>query len=206
MPFGLPPVTRALLIANVAVYLLQLATGDLLILPFALWPLGPDVSGIGFRPWQILSYGFLHGNLLHLGMNMFALYMFGAPVERLFGTQRFGLYYLVSVAGAALTQLVVVALFQQGFYPTIGASGGVFGLLLAFGLLFPEARVMSLFLPIPLPARQFVVLFGALELFLGVTGTQAGVAHFAHLGGMLGGYLLIRYWRGRTPWRPDRWR
>ena len=150
---------------------------------------------VGFAPWQLVTYAFLHGGLWHVAFNMFALYMFGGPIERVFGTRRFLLYYFVCVVSAALTQLAVAAMLG-GLYPTIGASGGVFGLLLAYGLYFPNNRVMLIFPPIPMPARVFVVLYAALELFLGVTGTQAGVAHFAHLGGMIGGWLMLRYWRG----------
>jgi membrane associated rhomboid family serine protease len=126
---------------------------------------------------------------------MFALYMFGGAIERVFGGRRYLAFYLVSVVSAALTQLIVAGLSGE-VYPTVGASGGVFGLLLAYGLYFPNNRVMLLFPPIPLPARTFVLIYAVLELFLGVTGSQAGVAHFAHLGGMVGGYLMLRYWRG----------
>ena len=192
----MPPVTLALVVANVAMFLLQgLLPG--LIVPFALWPLGSSALDprVGFEPWQLLTYAFLHGGLLHLAFNMFALYMFGGAIERVFGPRRYLTYYLVSVLTAAITQLVVAGM-SNAVYPTVGASGGVFGLLLAYALYFPHTRVMLLFPPIPLPARTFVFLYAALELFLGVTGTQQGVAHFAHLGGMVGGYLMLRYWRG----------
>ena len=192
----MPPVTTALIVANVAIYLLQsLLPG--LVVPFALWPLGASQMDprVGFAPWQLVTYAFLHGGLWHVAFNMFALYMFGGPIERVFGTRRFLLYYFVCVVSAALTQLAVAAMLG-GLYPTIGASGGVFGLLLAYGLYFPNNRVMLIFPPIPMPARLFVVLYAALELFLGVTGRQAGVAHFAHLGGMIGGWIMLRYWRG----------
>jgi len=192
----MPPVTTALIVANVAIYLLQsLLPG--LVVPFALWPLGAAQMDprVGFAPWQLVTYAFLHGGVWHIAFNMFALYMFGSPIERVFGTRRFVLYYFVCVVSAALTQLAFAAM-MGGLYPTIGASGGVFGLLLAYGLYFPNNRVMLIFPPIPMPARVFVVLYAALELFLGVTGTQAGVAHFAHLGGMIGGWLMLRYWRG----------
>ena len=206
MPFDLPPVTRALLIANVAVYLLQMLTGDALLIHFALWPLGPpryaDVPG--FEPWQIVTYSFLHGGLTHIGFNMLALWMFGGPIERLFGSRPFAFYYFVCVIGAAIAQLLVVAYWTGGYYPTLGASGGIFGLLLAYGMMYPHARIMLLFPPIPMPAWLFVIGYGALELFLGVTGTQAGVAHFAHLGGMAVGFVLIQYWRGKLPVRPRR--
>jgi membrane associated rhomboid family serine protease len=129
---------------------------------------------------------------------MLALYMFGSDLERVFGARRFTLYYFVCVVSAAIAQLAVAALGNLPPHPTVGASGGVFGLLLAFGLYFPQRMVMLLIPPIPMRAWLFVTLYGALELFLGVTGTQQGVAHFAHLGGMLGGYVTIRAWRSRS--------
>jgi len=130
---------------------------------------------------------------------MFALYMFGGELERLFGQRRYFNLYFVSVIAAAIVQLIFSALAGGDPYPTVGASGGVFGLLLAYGMFFPRRIVVLIFPPIPLPARVFVIVYAALELYLGVTGTQAGVAHFAHLGGMLGGYLLLRMWRRRRP-------
>jgi len=127
---------------------------------------------------------------------MFALYMFGRPLEDLWGPRRFLVYYFASVLAAALTQLTVTAIAGSG-YPTIGASGGVFGVLLAFALNFPRQRIILLFPPIPMPAWLFVTLYGILELVLGAANSQSGVAHFAHLGGMLGGALVIAYWRSR---------
>ncbi len=206
MHFDLPPVTRALLIANIAVYLLQMLAGETLIVRFALWPLGASMyeNVAGFQPWQVVTYGFLHGGFTHLAFNMFALWMFGGAIENLFGARPFALYYFVSVIGAALAQLAVVHFFTGGYYPTLGASGGVFGLLLAYGMMYPHSRIMLLFPPIPMPAWLFVTGYGVIELILGITGTQAGVAHFAHLGGMAGGFVLIQYWRGKLPWKPRR--
>lgn len=201
----LPPVTQALLIGNVAVFLLQLLLGDDTFAPFVLWPLSDFDAfspGQNFQIWQLLTYGFLHGSFSHLLFNMLALYMFGGPLEQTWGNKRFLTYYLVCVAGAGLCQLLVGwwTVSNGGDpYPTLGASGGIFGLLLAFGMLFPNQRVMLLFPPIPMKARTFVIVFGALELIMGFTGWQPGVAHFAHLGGMLFGWLLIRYWRGQPP-------
>jgi membrane associated rhomboid family serine protease len=197
----MPPVTTALIVANVALFLLQSVVPGL-IGPFALWPVGTGEAAPSFMPWQLVTYAFLHGSVLHLGFNMFALYMFGSAIERVFGARRYALFYFVSVVSAAVTQLVFARL-SGGVYPTIGASGGVFGLLLAYGMYFPHNRVMLLFPPIPLPARVFVTIYAVLELFLGVTGSQEGVAHFAHLGGMIGGYLLLRFWRA-SPRRPVR--
>jgi membrane associated rhomboid family serine protease len=199
---ALPPVTRALLIANVAVFLAQALADDSLIIWFALWPFGSPaytgpVAPAGFLPWQLVTYSFLHGNGLHLLVNMLGLFMFGSEVERVLGVRRYFTYYFVSVLAAALAQLVMSALAAGPPYPTVGASGGVFGLLLAYGMFFPHRTVMLIFPPIPMPARMFVFVYAAIELYLGVTGTQAGVAHFAHLGGMLGGFLMLRRWRRR---------
>ena len=193
---GLPTVTRALLIANVAIFIVQQFTGNLLIGPFALWPFAtPEFRDApGFAIWQLLTYGFLHGSLTHLFFNMFALYMFGGEIERLFGSRRFLVYFLTCVVGAAIAQLLVLSVMNRPPVPTVGASGGVFGLLLAYGLAFPQRKLMLLFPPIPMPAWLFVTLYGLLELYLGVTGSGQGVAHFAHLGGMAAGALLLVYW------------
>lgn len=199
----MPPVTTALIVANVAMYLLQTLAPQIIV-PFALWPLAAGASGIGasFAPWQVVTYAFLHGSLVHLAFNMFALYMFGSAIEQVFGARRYTVFYFVSVVSAAITQLIV-AMLLHGVYPTIGASGGVFGLLLAYAMYFPRNRVMLIFPPVPMSARTFVVVYAVIELVLGVTGSQSGVAHFAHLGGMIGGWLLLRFWRGGVR-RPSR--
>jgi membrane associated rhomboid family serine protease len=196
----MPPVTRALLIANVAVFVLQYLSGPLLVSSLALWPFGSDQfpGAPVFQPWQVLTYGFLHEGPAHLFFNMLALYMFGGDVEGLLGSRRYLIYYLLCVIGAAVTQLVVMGNIDRPPVPTVGASGGVFGLLLAFGMAFPQRRIMLLFPPIPMPAWLFVTLYGLLELYLGVTGTSQGVAHFAHLGGMVAGFLLLVLWRGQA--------
>jgi len=198
---SIPPLTRTLIIVNAAVFLAEMLTGDLLVQWFALWPLGPD-----FLPWQVVTYSFLHAqdNVFHLFFNMLALYMFGSDIERIFGERRYLVYYLNSVLAAAIAQLAVAALTGSSF-PTLGASGGVFGILLAFALYFPRRIIVLIIPPIPMPAWLFVILYGLIELYLGVTGSQQGVAHFAHLGGMLGGFLTIQYWRGRWPFSRPRW-
>lgn len=213
MPYDLPLVTRTLLIANGLVFLLQQWLGDILIVHFALWPLGPhQLAGydhgvplmVGFELWQVVTYAFLHGSFTHILFNMLALWMFGGQIERLFGARPFVIYYFVCVIGAAVAQLLVVHYFTGGFYPTLGASGGAMGVLLAFGMMYPQARIALIFFPVPMPAWIFVIGYAVLELFLGVTGTQAGVAHFAHLGGMAIGFVLIQYWRGKLPIKPRR--
>ena len=189
---SIPPATRALILINIGVFLLQQVAGPPIATLFALWPLG----SAEFEPWQLVTYAFLHGNLAHIFFNMFALFMFGRALEAYWGGRRLVVFYLVCVLTAALTQLAA----QRGAgvnEEVIGASGGVFGILLAFAWYFPRQRIILLFPPIPMPAWLFVTLYGLLELFFGVTGTEAGVAHFAHLGGMAGGALCILYWRLR---------
>jgi membrane associated rhomboid family serine protease len=197
----MPPVTLNLIIANVAVFLLE-GAGLPLFEWFALWPPHGSLSQApDFAPWQLVTYSFLHGSLAHIFFNMLALYMFGGEIERLFGSRFYTLYYFGSVISAAICHLVVTAAMGLPPVPMVGASGGIYGLLLAFGIYFPHRRVLLLFPPIPLPARVFVFGFAALELFLGITQTAAGVAHFAHLGGMLGGWLMIQYRRRGFPFR-----
>jgi membrane associated rhomboid family serine protease len=205
----MPSATRALIIVNVAIFALQALVGDALIVHFALWPIGHFRieelhATVGFEPWQLVSYAFLHGSFMHIALNMLALLIFGPEVERTLGTKHYLLLYFAAVVSAALVQLAVVTVAgENGIYPTVGASGGIFGVLLAFGMLFPYRIVVLLFPPIPLPAWLLVTLYGLLELTNGVFGTQAGVAHFAHLGGMLGAYLELKLW-GRHA-RLERW-
>lgn len=189
----IPNVIFALLIANGLVFAVQNFKFEFMMLNFALWPAGDARSP--FAIWQLLSYGFLHDtrNLYHILFNMFALWMFGRDLERLMGARRFLAYFLVCVVGAGIVQLIVAS-FQGSIYPTVGASGGVFGILLAYGMTFPNRMVVLLIPPIPMKAKYFVLIYGLLELYLGVSGNAPGVANFAHLGGMLFGFLLLQYW------------
>lgn len=193
------PAVLYLLIANILAYMYRTVDPSV-IFHFGLWPLPEDGGRSPFRIWQLLTHGFLHANSAHLLFNMFALWMFGTQLERLWGTRPFLLFYFVCLFGAAAFQLWIGA---QGA-PTIGASGAVFGLLLGFGMMYPNRKIMLIFLPIPIAAKYFVVLYGILELTLGVANPQSGIAHFAHLGGMIFGLLLIQYWRGRFPIKPSR--
>ena len=190
----MPPITQALLLINVAAFCIDYFVGPWFTQLLALWPID---SG-RFLPWQVASYSFLHGSMTHLFFNMLGLWMFGAELEQLWGPKRFMQFYAASVLTAALAQLLVASL-TGAQYPTVGASGGLFGLLLAFGMMFPNRTIIPLFPPIPMKAKVFVALYGGLELLFGVTGSMQGVAHFAHLGGMLGGFLMIRYWQGKAP-------
>lgn len=190
----MPPVTQGLLIANVLIFFVGQQLGPNIIGLFALWPWDTGL----FRPWQLVTYAFLHGGLTHLAFNMFGLWMFGSELERVWGARRMMNFYLVSVLVAAVAQLLVTGLLGAQA-PTVGASGGLFGLLIGFAMVFPRRKITPLIPPIPMPAPVFVALYGAVELTLGVTGSASGVAHFAHLGGLLGGWLMMRYWRGQPP-------
>jgi membrane associated rhomboid family serine protease len=188
---------KALIAANVVVFALQTASHGGMEDLFALWPLQPIDGQSFFHVWQIVTYAFLHstGNLTHLLFNMLGLWMFGAEIERYVGPRRLATCYFASVVTAALTQIIVPPMLGATPAPTIGASGGVFGLLLAYALMFPNRKVVPLIPPIPMPAWLFATLYAAVELFLGVTGSLSGVAHFAHLGGMIGSGLTVMQWR-----------
>lgn len=201
---NLPVVTKYVLIANIVCWMLDVLLARV----------GIDVSGIfglyyvtgpKFHLWQPLTYMFMHANFSHIFCNMFALWMFGPVIENEWGSKKFALYYLVCGLGAAITQEVVWGL-TGGAYSiidgdlhlrmTIGASGAVFGMLFAFGWLFPDIPLFLFFIPIPIRARVFVTLYAAFELFAGLAPTSGdNVAHFAHLGGMLFGWLLILCWK-----------
>jgi membrane associated rhomboid family serine protease len=192
----LPPVTKALLLICTAVFCVQQLIGLGLL---ALWPVG---SG-QFMPWQVVTYAFLHGDVMHLFFNMFGLWMFGAEIEMVWGRKRYTHFLLASVIAGAVAQMAVAQLL--GLYgATVGASAGLYGLLLAFGMMFPDRTIMPLFPPIPMKAKVFVAVFGGIALLSGVASPYGGVAHFAHLGGMLGGWLMIRFWRGQAPFPPRR--
>lgn len=198
----LTPATRAIILLNVLLFLLEQVAASPILKHFALWPLAtPEAL---FRPWQLVTYAFLHGGIAHIFFNMFALYVFGPALESYWGARRFLGYYFVCVIAAGATQLAVDYVMGAG-EATIGASGGIFGILLAFAMLFPRVRLLVYF-AIPVPAWLFVSGYAVLELFFGVTGRQASVAHFAHLGGMLGGAVTMLYWRLRNShgggWRP----
>jgi len=187
------PLSYLLLAANIIVFGLETQFSDAVIKPFALWPLGA-----GFEPWQLFSYAFLHGSLGHLAANMFGLWMFGRDVEGELGSVKFLQLYITSLLAAAVTQLSFAAL--TGVHqPTLGASGAIFGILAAFALLFPRRVIILLIPPIPLPAPLFVALYALFELYSGVSGFQAGVAHFAHLGGLAGGLWAISHRRKQVP-------
>jgi membrane associated rhomboid family serine protease len=186
---------KLLVAANVLVFVLQSLSKGALDDLFALWPRQPINGQSYFQFWQIITYAFLHGNITHLLFNMLVLWMFGTEIERYVGPRRLLACYFASVVTAAVSQLFIPTLFGAPPAPVVGASGGVFGLILAYAFLFPNRKVIPLIPPIPMPAWLFATLYAGIELFLGVTGSQSGVAHFAHLGGMVGSALVIMNWR-----------
>jgi len=183
-----PLVAIGIIVVCVAVYLANNISAQL-----ALWPLYSNY----FQPWQLISYGFLHGSFNHLFFNMFALWMFGLPIEKMWGSKKFTEYYFICILGAGLIQLLVQYISGE-IYPTIGASGAVFGLLLAYGVTWPNAKLFLIFFPVPIKAKWFVLIYGAAELIFGVTGAMPQVAHYAHLGGLFFGAGLLWRWG----WRP----
>lgn len=183
-----PPMAIGIIAVCVVVFLLHNISAQL-----ALWPLYSNY----FQPWQLVTYAFLHGGFNHLFFNMFALWMFGLPIEKIWGSRKFAQYYFVCVLGAGLIQLLVQYI-SGNVYPTIGASGAVFGLLLAYGVMWPNARLFLIFFPVPIKAKWFVLIYGGAELMFGVTGAMPQVAHYAHLGGLFFGAGLLWRWG----WRP----
>ncbi len=185
------PVVKNLIIINVLVYM---AT--------ALLPIGGWIREIGalslgtpwFHSYQFITYMFLHADLDHIFFNMFALYMFGTTLEYELGQKRFLIYYMVCGVGAALIQYLTAFVLGELPILLIGASGAVMGLLLAFGVMHPNSTIMLLIPPIPIKAKWFVIIYAAIELFLGWRGVGQ-VAHFAHVGGMLWGLVLLLWWK-----------
>ena len=208
---NIPRVTKNLIIINVVVFLGTLLNEDAMTRAFALYyPTSPY-----FHWWQIITHMFMHGGFWHIFFNMYTLFIFGSVIERMIGERKFMILYFACGLGAVGLHLGVqwlqvqhyMAQIAQGSQsamaayasikgiPTVGASGAIYGLLIAYAMLFPDARLTLIFPPVTLTAKWWVIIFAVIELFTGVTGVAAGVAHFAHLGGMLIGFLLIWYWR-----------
>lgn len=194
-----PPFIKFLLFANIGIYLFTsmfvmgftfrgAPLDSTLLDTFALWPLEN-----GFFPWQLITYQYLHGGFTHIFFNLLALWMFGMELENIWGTKRFAVYYTLSGIAAGLVHIFISPLLGASLAPTVGASGSIMGVLLAFGLIFPDRPVMMFPIFFPIPARIFVLLYAGLDLVLGLTSASDGVAHFAHLGGALGGFLLLRF-------------
>ena len=220
----IPPITRYLIIANVAVFFICLLFPTVhyfLVKEGALYPVFYNEYGslhfnLHFKLWQLVSYMFLHADFSHIFFNMFSLWMFGRIIEQTLGTKRFLAFYFISGIGAGLCQIIMQIFTENSpFAATIGASGACYGILLAFGLLYPNQKIYLLIPPIPIKAKYMVIVSAVIELLLGMSSQGDNVAHFAHLGGMLFGWFLIRYWRneelrrrsGFTSWeeyRPEK--
>jgi membrane associated rhomboid family serine protease len=184
-----------LIALNVLGFAIEAMNPTSLIDRFALWPLQPETSDApAFHLWQLLTYSALHANLTHLTFNMLGLFMFGTEVERVLGARKILMLYAASVACGGFAQLFIDLKLAGDAYPAIGASAGVFGVLVAYALIFPRRRVVLLFPPIPMPAWLFATGYALLELLLGMSREAPGVAHFAHLGGMVGAFALIVFW------------
>lgn len=201
----LPEVTKNLIIINVLMFLATLSFERFMYTYLSLFPVQSPL----FQPYQVVTHMFMHGSSMHIFFNMFTLFMFGPDIERAFGPKKFLIYYLATGLGAAalhtFVQYIEVSqmapnsaeLMDMLGTPTVGASGAIFGLLAAFGMLYPNRMLMLLIPPIPMKAKYFVLIFGAIELYLGLSGKQPGVAHFAHLGGAIFGVLIMLFWRSR---------
>ena len=202
---SIPPVTRNLILINFIVWVFTELTGQRMYSLFSLFPFESPLYG----HYQLVTYMFMHGGFWHLFFNMYTLLIFGTPLERTWGSKKYLLFYFVTGIGAALCHNLVAHLQIAGMMdsgnviaaqsimrtPTVGASGSIYGLLLAYGMLWPNTELQLIFPPVRLTAKWFVIIFGAIELFTGLTGMGGGVAHFAHLGGMLFGLALILYWK-----------
>ncbi len=201
----IPPVTKNLLIINVIFYVVTLLRENFMIGTFALfYPSSPF-----FRIWQPLTHMFMHGGFWHLFFNMYTLFIFGMVLENAIGSKKFIVYYFVTGLGAALTHMGVQWIQASSFLasnnltaynvllgtPTLGASGAVYGILIGYAMLYPDSVLTLVFPPISLKAKWFVLIFAGIELVTGIFGTADGVAHFAHLGGLLFGFLLMLYWK-----------
>ena len=201
-PFGrfsvFPPVIKNLLIINVAVFFIQILAQNLLLggvrvgLLLNMWfALNPVQEGFNFQVWQLISYQFMHGDFWHIFFNMLMLWMFGMEIENLLGSKKFLIYYLMCGVAAGLAQLFIAPLFSSPA-PTIGASGAVYGILIAFGLMFPDRYILLIFPPIPVKAKYMIGFLLVVE-FLSVNSAHSTVAHLAHLGGALAGFLFIMF-------------
>ncbi len=193
---NLPPAIKHIILINIIMFVATLLIGDKMYEMFALFPLGTYF----FKPYQFITHMFMHGGFWHIFFNMYSLFFFGIALERVWGSKKFLLYYFVTGLGAAACHLAVM--YLQGVdlnIPTVGASGAVYGVLLGYGMLFPNNRITMIFpIPITLKAKWFVLIFGAIELLTGFLDTGSGIAHFAHLGGMLFGLILLLIWRKKN--------
>ena len=193
--FGIPEITRNIIAINVLLFIATIYSGNTMYEYLALF----NYKSNYFHGWQMITHMFMHGSFTHLIFNMFGLYMFGSRLEQMWGAKRFINFYLITGLGAALLHTLVQDYeITQGLVsinqPTVGASGALFGILVAFAMYWPNTQLFLMFIPVPIKAKWAVIGYAAFELFAGISGFQAGVAHFAHLGGALFGFILVQYW------------
>ena len=194
---NVPQAVKNIIIINLLVWIMTaLDRNGILFSYCSLYPGYGNVLPVWYRPWTFVTYMFLHGGFGHLFFNMYALYLFGGMLERVWGTKKFLFYYFATGIGAALIHIGVQVLTSD-YAPTIGASGAIFGLLLAYAMLYPDSMMGLVFPPITMKAKWFVLIYAAIELVLGVSGAKSGVAHFAHLGGLVVGLIIMLYWKSR---------
>ena len=186
---NVPKAVKQIILINVCMLVLTMLNDPLMSRWFALNP----ITFI-YKPWQLVTYMFMHGGIGHLFFNMYTLYIFGSVLENIWGTKKFLTFYFVTGVGAALVHILVQHLTGD-FALTVGASGAIYGILMGYAMLYPDSVLTLIIPPISMKAKWFVLVFAGIELLLGVTGTQAGVAHFAHLGGLIFAFLLIMYWK-----------
>ena len=192
---NIPVVTKNLLIINVLMFLATLAGERMLNTNVMSWFTLYFPTSSNFRFWQPLTYMFMHGSFWHLFFNMYTLVIFGSVVERMIGERKYLLFYIICGLGAAALHLAVMSLKIGFSAPMLGASGAIYGVMIAYAMMFPQSKLTLLFPPVTLSAKWMVVIFAVIELLTGITGTNEGIAHFAHLGGMLFGWMLISYWK-----------
>lgn len=217
----LPPATKNLIIINVLIFIATALNEDFMISTFGLF----YPTSRYFHFWQPFTHMFMHGGIWHIFFNMFSLWMFGSVIERFIGSRKFLVLFIVAGLGGVALHMGVEWIQAQTYLagiadgsskamvayetlkmtPTVGASGAICGLLITYAMLFPDATVMLLIPPVPLKAKWMVVIFAVMELLTGVSSVASGIAHFAHLGGMLFGWLLVRYWKNKGTLFDNRW-
>lgn len=210
---NVPPAVRNLIFINALVMIMIFLNEDFMVRNFALF----YPTSVFFKPWQCVTHIFMHGGFWHLFFNMYTLFIFGSVLERVWGAKKFLLFYFVTGIGAALVHTGVEwlqmshwvneaangsmaaaqAIHTLKMTPTVGASGAIYGVLMGYAMLYPDSVLTLIFPPVSLKAKWFVLIFGAIELLTGITGTGGGIAHFAHLGGLIFGFMLMMFWKKR---------
>ena len=183
---------QLLILLKVTIFFFQIYYPIDILSSFALWPNFSSADYPNFKIWQPISFAFLHGNILHLAFNCLAIYIFGSLIEKTLGARKFLKYYIFCTGISSLLHLLTIKILNFPTFPVIGASGGVFGILAAIAFFYPNKIIMLIIPPIPIKAKYFIIIYGIIELYFGLSGGGHNIAHFAHLGGLIGGYLILR--------------